>query len=592
MKKFIIALLFALLLCSCGVAEPVPDEPAPENEVSVPEEEKEPVPAVDENENSGDSSAFGSRLITSASNGYRLEELGISQKAENVVINKNGTLTFDLTLKKGGREITRNIRGYLLSDGHYGTVFEWGGYSFTANGHLAICGTEQLIIINPYDFFVVDIEFDFDGLAADDRNLWINGVIYDENSGNWIVSAAEAELNHHYENPVPWRIFVFDENGKFLSECPTEVGALHGGWADFATPSVAGKCTILSNEGKTYYSFGSRCYCVEDGKAYQGSSYSEPYNASDGSYSIYFYDCYYMDENSDGNYSSTGKPLGFYAVLREHDTVVDFLHTGDEYIASSDGWGEIEDPIKVTHNGGRSFTMENIYLAKSMELDFDKETYSVSYNYTDEHLAEHIATSADGNYSLWQAGVDGGGEAYFYDVALKNNKTGKIFHLEPNGTNVGRFSYEGFLKNGDVYVFSSSGLRIYNPETVELIFDIDENFPMENRILYTFRRDPGDFSYIVVYSDYIENGKYDEESWPYLAPYTIKIGYLDKDGNLIKSFDSGVYERYDHFGLEAIEMRYSADELLLVTSGGKGFNGIQFTFDRKTETFSEPVPAE
>ena len=54
-------------------------------------------------------------------------------------------------------------------------------------------------------------------------------------------------------------------------------------------------------------------------------------------------------------------------------------------------------------------------------------------------------------------------------------------------------------------------------------------------------------------------------------------------------FDSGIKARYGHFGFEAIEMRYSEDKLVFVTSGGKGFNGIEFTFDRKTETFYEPT---
>lgn len=606
MKKLVFALMFMLLLCSCGVSEPVIDEPAPESEISASEDEneKELIPVGGESAKSENYiineiySVAENDLTKYASGAFRIEEMGISHKASNVIVNDNGTLTFDLTLKKGDKVITENMQGYWLSDiPNYDpttvrTSVEWGGYSFTANGHLVICGINDVVIINPVDFSVIDIEFDFDGLTDDYIDLWISGVIYDENNENWIISAGEAYPRFSYGEKMPWNIFVFDSEGKFVEKYESGVSAIYGGWLDFATTYVAGSCTVLRKGGKTYYSFGARCYCPETGKTFQGSSYSEPYNAESGSYSVYFYDCYLMDENSDGNYSSTGKPLGFYAVLKQHGNIIDFFSTNDEYIAASDGWGEVENVLKLTHEGGRSFTVENSYLAKSMKLDFEKEKYSVSYNYTDEHLIEHIADSADGNYSLWQAGTDGGGEAYFYDVALKNNKTGKIFHLKPNGTNVGRFSYEGFLKNGDVYVFSSSGLRIYNPETAEMIFDIDKNFPMENRILYTFRRDPKDFSYIIVYSDYTENGKYDEESWPHLAPYTIKIGCLDKNGKLLESFDSGITARYGYFGLEAIEMRYSEEELLLVTSGGKGFNGIQFTFDRKTETFSEPVPVE
>ncbi len=582
MKKLILAILLVLLFCSCGASEPVIEEPAPEKEISVSEAE---TPSEAEPENNG----IASDLVKYAGGAHQLESLGISHCASNVVFGEGGCFTFDLTIKKGDKEITENLSGYVLLSDNYGSHYEWGGYSLTSNGHLVICGINKIILVNPVEFSIIGVEFELEGLAADNRDLWIGGVIFDENSENWVVSAAEGTPNLEYPEYMPWRIFVFDKNGKLLSEYNPKASAIYGGWADFATPSVASKCAVLNKNGKTYYSFGANCYCVDDGKSYHGYKTAEPYDAKTDQYSVYFYHCY--DTDYEGNSEGPGKDLGFYAVLFEDENIHSFFSTDDNYMDVS--WDDEtgEQTLKLTHNGRLDFTLENSYLAKTIELDFEKETYSISYNYTDKNLAKLIDNSADGNYSLWQAGIQAGGEAYFYDVALKNNKTGEITRIEPSGTNVGLFSSEGFLRNGDFYVYSSNGLKIYDPETAEMIFDLNKNFPMENRILYTFRRNPNDFSYIVVYSDYVD-GEFDEESWPCITPYTIKIGYLDKEGNLLKSFDSGIYERYDFFGFEYIEMRYSEDELLIVTSGGKGFNGQQFTFDRKTETFSEVSEAE
>ncbi len=580
MKKLIIVIFMIFALCSCKAAENIPKEPALEDEPSASEEVLEETPEKPEEDKISDP-----RLIEYASGGFMLSEQGISQKAYDMVIHDNGTMTFDLVLEKDGKEIKKNIRGLYLKSDRYGTNIDWGGYSFCGD-YLSVCYIGGFFIIDLKDFSVLDIDFE---IPETENTFWINGVIYDEKTG-WIVSAAEAKLGQLHDEPMPWRIFIFDKNGKLLEDCVPAAFAPYGGWADFSTPAVMRKCTTLENDGKTYYSFDYRCYCPDDGKSYQGSPTSQPYDAVTDGYRIYFYSAYQIDNAEDVWLSSSGTSLGYYAVLKdENENILDFISTENEHIPDSDNWGEVEEPLKVTNHGEGKFTVENIYLAKSMELDFEKETYSLSYNYTDEHLCELIADSKDGNYSLWQAGADGGGEAYFYEVALRNNRTGKIYHVESNGTNSGAFSGEGFLKNGDFYVMSSSGLCIYDPKNVELLFDLNKNFSMEERILYTFRRDPNDFSYIVVYSDCtdedIQKGYASEE---FLMPFTIKIGYLDKDGKLIKSFDSGIFEQADFFGLEAIEMRYSEDIITIVTLGGKGLSGREFTFDRRTETFSKP----
>lgn len=540
------------------------------------------------------------KLVKYAENAHLLEDYGISQKASNVVVNGDGTLSFDLTLEKGGVGITENIRGFWLyyREDHDPNL-NWGGYSFTDNGYLAVCGIEQIILINLDDFSVLDINFDFP--ETEGFSHWINGVVYDKETG-WIISSAKAAPNHLHGDPMVWEIFVFDENGKFLNEYLPTAEAPYGGWADFATPSVMGKCKVLEKGGKTYYSFDYRCYCPDDGKSYQGSSIASPYDAETDGYRVYFYSAYDISNTKDAWLSSSGKSLGYYAVLKDTDeNILGFFPTGENHIEVTYDDNTGKQTLELTHHGGLRFTLKNSLLAKSMELDFEKGTYTVEYNYTDENLAELIATSADGAYSLYRAGIQSGGEAYFYEVALKNNKTGEITHVAHGGTDTGSFCSEGFLKNGDFYIFSSSGLRIYSPESGKVIFDIEDNFSLspdgdgKRKMLFTFRRNPKDFSYIVLYAEYAPEEiteAFSSNDYPYTMPFSLRVAYLDSEGRLIKSFDSKINPRADFFGFEYIEMRYSEEELLFVTSGGKGYNGIQFTFDRRTETFSEPIEAE
>lgn len=597
------AFILVLIFSACGISEQIPDESASENESSSLEEEPNSVPSGAEDDNSASDiidriyEIAEKNLTYYAENAHWLEAAGISQKAANVAVYDDGTLSFDLTLEKDGKEITENIRGFwLYYSEEYDSNLNWGGYSFTNNGYIAVCGTDQLFLIDLSDFSLSDIEFDLSSQSGDETDLWINGVAYDETNENWIVSAAEAYPGFLFESDMRGYIFVFDEEGKFIRKYEPKPSAIYGGWLDFATPSVAYKCGVIQNGGKTYYSFGSRSYCVEDGKTYSGSATATPYNAKTEGYSVYFYHCYDIDNASVG-YLSSGEDLGYYAVLKDSDeNILNFFPTGENYMDVT--WdretGE-QQTLELTHHGNLRFTLKNSYLAKNMELDFTKCTYTVEYNYTEANLSEHIATSSDGKYSLWRAGIQTGGEAYFYEVALKDNTTGKITHIASGGTNTGSFSSEGFLKNGDFYVFSSSGLKIYGPETAEMIFDIGENFPLENRLLYTFRRDPDDFSYILVYAECtaeeIAEG-YSSEDYPYIMPFCLRVAYLDSEGKLIKSFESGINARADFFGLENIDMRYSANELLFITGGGKGYSGQQFTFDRRTETFSEAEDIE
>ena len=154
----------------------------------------------------------------------------------------------------------------------------------------------------------------------------------------------------------------------------------------------------------------------------------------------------------------------------------------------------------------------------------------------------------------------------------------------------------GFFRNDDIYCTSLGELKIYNPETKQLKLDVGKKFPLGffeeeqmHRELLTFRRDPNDFSFIVVYFE-VENGYETKEVTDSLGtreelPATYKIGYLDKDGNLLESYDTGVGVWLGRYNMvREVSMRYSADILTLTV--GDDTVGFVGTFDRTTHEFS------
>ena len=149
---------------------------------------------------------------------------------------------------------------------------------------------------------------------------------------------------------------------------------------------------------------------------------------------------------------------------------------------------------------------------------------------------------------------------------------------------------------------SSASLLIFDPETGKVKFDLTENFPLgykadekQGRGLLTFRRDPEDFSYIVVYYEYEDEIKwYDYEGNPAghdgIGDCNYKIAFLDSKGNLFESYDTGCGIRSDPFGICMVDMRYSEEKLTIIATGGKGGTCFEGVFDMETKEFSEVSP--
>ena len=240
------------------------------------------------------------------------------------------------------------------------------------------------------------------------------------------------------------------------------------------------------------------------------------------------------------------------------------------------------------------------YFAMTLELDFEKGEHTLSYNPTDKHISEDRtgATSPNGKYSIVCFGETFGGDAYDCHYAIKNNETGEYRYIDRHGGMWGGYGGSGFLMNSDLYSYSLYSLTIIDPATGKVKFDINENFPLgydeetdSKRGILTFRRNPVDFTYIIVYYEY-ENGferthieKNEFGGDHYEADFNYKIGFLDAEGRLIESYDTGVPFITNFFGINEVSLRYSQKALTVIVRGGKAESGFIGTFNFETHEF-------
>ena len=282
---------------------------------------------------------------------------------------------------------------------------------------------------------------------------------------------------------------------------------------------------------------------------------------------------------------------GKYRVsLYKSTKLVGEMDFDNEDFVTADNMEEAKPRLEISKNG-RIATYICDYFALSVDFDFEKGTSNLEIRPTDKTITDesYIIDSADGKYSICSFGGHGGGDVYYELLSIRNNKTGEYKYIGKTGGMYGGGSDFGFLKNNDVYIFGTNGLCIFNPETGKVKFDIEQNFPLgsdsktdSGRGIITFRRNPEDFSFIVLYFEYENGFEWDEND---NANCNYKIGFLDPEGNLIESYDTGCAMRGSPFGICPIDMRYSEKELKFFGTGGKGGTNLEAVFDMETKEF-------
>ena len=338
---------------------------------------------------------------------------------------------------------------------------------------------------------------------------------------------------------------------------------------------------------------------VFDGRSYTCTGYNT-YTDDETGDCYYFYDIFASaDEKSAEpnaavikiivNYSK--KPTRYVAVIRQNGEIKEWFEIKDLEIRSLPESDEIAPPEITFDESAKILTAKTgEHPTYNVLVNFEKQTAEAWFSdIKEEYLEFTEKVSSNGKYSLYEGAFHGGGDITFSSVFLKDNSTNEFRYFRECGGMYGGFNFYGFLKNGDLYYMSSDSLKIYNPDTLEKTFDLGKSFDLVYRegepwrLLFTFRRDPVNMDFIIVYSD-ISEDSLDWGNNP-SKKFTYRVGFLDKEGKLLESYDTGEFIRYGKFRVADVSLKLDGDILHMYYGWDSRGTYASGTFNIKTHEY-------
>ena len=338
---------------------------------------------------------------------------------------------------------------------------------------------------------------------------------------------------------------------------------------------------------------------VFDGRSYTCTGYNT-YTDDETGDCYYFYDIFASaDEKSAEpsaaviriivNYSK--KPTRYVAVIRQNGEIKEWFEIKDFEIRNLPESDEIAPPEITFDESAKILTAKTgEHPTYNVLVNFEKQSAEAWFSdIKEEYLEFTEKVSSNGKYSLYEGAFHGGGDIAFSSVFLKDNSTNEFRYFRECGGMYGGFNFYGFLKNGDLYYMSSDSLKIYNPDTLETTFDLGKSFDLVYRegkpwrLLFTFRRDPVNMDFIIVYSD-ISEDSLDWENSP-SKKFTYRVGFLDKEGKLLESYDTGEFIRYGKFHVADVSLKLDGDILHMYYGYDNRGTHASGTFNIKTHEY-------
>ena len=568
MRKLLLILLAILMLCSCDVQE----EPVLEEPVS---------PESSSSEETGFSQ--GDKIIQERvdKNIYEYEfrhnpwaeelsERGISVSIENREFTTKEKWEAELLLKNSEKELSIPFSGTYAFNGniYYGTVL------FPDEKTAVFCGNGKAVFFNTETLELWDFAPEFPDFEKE--NLWVNGAGINEKNGDIVLFVTP--MNPFQTEEAITSILVF--NGKGITESGFTVLRGTASSGEKKVPFFFRNSSYFEYNGESFLRLGYENINLENGIVWEESG--DLVTAENG---IYRLEMAYTSPKQDIDI-----PGGYLAVLYENGKAVNSMIFSEPDFCDPNYSGTEEKPALIVKGDVAIFRFP--YFAMELTLDFKNQTHKLEYKPTEMNMSEDSAPirSADGKYTIYSFGFNGAGDIIGCHFAIRENETKKHFYLGEKGGMYGGYGEVGFLKNNDIYSYSLSELKIIDPKTLEIKFDINKNFPLgynkgndSGRGLLTFRRNPEDFSYIVVYYEYESEIQWGGADVAQNCNY--KIGFLDSEGNLLESYDTGCGIIADSFGICDVEMRYSEEELTVIAFGYRGGVCFEGVFDLETKEF-------
>ena len=572
MKKLFTLLLALLMLCSCGVEEePVLEEPSDETvgaDIIRPEEPE---------------FSQGDKIIQERVDKHiyeyefrynpwaeELYERGISVSIENREFTGKEEWEAQLLLKNSEKELSIPFSGIYAFNGniYYGTVL------FPDEKTAVFCGNGKAVFFNTETLELWDFVPEFPDYGKE--NIWVNGAGINEKNGEIVLFVTP--MNPFQTEEAVTSIIVFNEKGITESGFTVLRGTADSG--EKKIPFFFRNSSYFEYNGEGFLRLGYENINLENGIVWTESG--DLVTAENG---IYRLEIAYTSPKQDIDI-----PGGYLAVLYENGKAVNSMIFSEPDFCDPNYAATEAKPALIVKGNTAIFRFS--YFAMELTLDFENQTHKLEYKPSEVHMSEDTSPirSADGKYTIYSYGFNGAGDILSCHVAIRENETKKHSYLGEKGGMYGGYGGVGFLKNNDIYRYDMYNLEIIDPKTLEVKFDINKNFPLwydqetnGGRALLTFRRDPEDFSYIVVY--YEHEGKIQWDGADVAQNSNYKIGFLDSEGNLLESYDTGYGILADSFGICDVEMRYSEEELTLIAFGDRGGVCFEGTFNIETKEF-------
>ena len=568
MRKLLLILLAVLMLCSCDVQEePVLEEPVSSESSSSEETEFSQGDKIIQERVDKNIYEYEFRHNPWAE---ELSERGISVSIENREFTTKEKWEAELLLKNSEKELSIPFSGTYAFNGniYYGTVL------FPDEKTAVFCGNGKAVFFNTETLELWDFAPEFPDFEKE--NLWVNGAGINEKNGDIVLFVTP--MNPFQTEEAITSILVF--NGKGITESGFTVLRGTASSGEKKVPFFFRNSSYFEYNGESFLRLGYENINLENGIVWEESG--DLVTAENG---IYRLEMAYTSPKQDIDI-----PGGYLAVLYENGKAVNSMIFSEPDFCDPNYSGTEEKPALIVKGDVAIFRFP--YFAMELTLDFKNQTHKLEYKPTEMNMSEDSAPirSADGKYTIYSFGFNGAGDIIGCHVAIRENETKKHFYLGEKGGMYGGYGEVGFLKNNDIYSYSLSELKIIDPKTLEIKFDINKNFPLgynkENdsgRGLLTFRRNPEDFSYIVVYYEYESEIQWGGADVAQNCNY--KIGFLDSEGNLLESYDTGCGIIADSFGICNVEMRYSEEELTVIAFGDRGGVCFEGVFNMETKEF-------
>ena len=574
MKKFLLILFVLLAFCGCEIQEePVLEEPVSSESSSSEEEKAEWHPLVYDRV---DKSIFEYEFRHNEW-AEELSERGISVSIENREFTGKEEWGAELLLKNSEKELRIPFSGIYNFNGniYYGTVL------FPDEKTAVFCGNKKAVFFDTETLELWDFEPEFPDY--DKENIWVNGAGINEKDDDIVLFVTP--MDPFQTEEAVTSIIVFNENGITESGFTVLRGTASSG--EKKIPFFFRDSSYFEYNGEGFLRLGYENINLENGIVWEESG--DLISAGNGTYRL---EMAYTSPKQDIDLES-----GYLALLYKNGEVINSIMFSEPDFCDPNYAATDEKPVLIVKGDVAIFRFP--YFAMELTLDFKNQTHKLEFKPTAANADDDIKPirSSDGKYVIYHFGGNGAGDIFHYHISLWNTETKTYSYFGEIGGMYGGYNGLGFLKNSDIYHYTDTSLKIYDPETLEVKFDINKNFPLWydsekncGRALLTFRRDPEDFSYIVVYYDYDkfiswdsvhrENVGFEKGSVNY------KIGFLDSEGNLLESYESPVPIASSAFGFENVDMRYSPEKLtVFVTSSRGGIPIYEFEFDLETKEF-------